>query len=151
MKKNFLILLGVGLLFGSASSLGAHHTSIKSNESVTMDVSVRHHYKMIIDQHPYHVEVCKNVSTSGDKTGDALKGAILGGILGKAITGDSDGAKLGALFGGVVGHNESNATAGTQRVCSTQIRYKESSREIYSHSVLTFWYGGRKYEVKFKK
>ena len=88
---------------------------------------------------------------SGDKTGDTLGGAIIGGILGKALTGNDDGAKIGALFGGIVGHNESNKVAGTRRVCKTEIRYKEEVRTIYSHSHIEFWYEGRKYNLKFKK
>ena len=115
------------------------------------DRNIHDHFKQVIEQKPYHVEVCRNVSMSGDKTGDTLGGAILGGILGKALTGNDDGAKIGALFGGIVGHNESNKVAGTRRVCKTEIRYKEEVRTIYSHSHIEFWYEGRKYNLKFKK
>ena len=34
------------------------------------------HYKIVILQTPYSVEVCSDVAVSGDKTGDTLKGAI---------------------------------------------------------------------------
>ncbi len=115
------------------------------------DSNIFDHFKNVIEQKPYHVEVCRNVSMSGDKTGDTLGGAIIGGILGKALTGNDDGAKIGALFGGIVGHNESNKVAGTRRVCKTEIRYKEEVRTIYSHSHIEFWYEGRKYNLKFKK
>ena len=115
------------------------------------DRNIHDHFKQVIEQKPYHVEVCRNVSMSGDKTGDTLGGAIIGGILGKALTGNDDGAKIGALFGGIVGHNESNKVAGTKRVCKTEIRYKEEVRTIYSHSHIEFWYEGRKYNLKFKK
>ena len=115
------------------------------------DRNIHDHFKQVIEQKPYHVEVCRNVSMSGDKTGDTLGGAIIGGILGKALTGNDDGAKIGALFGGIVGHNESNKTAGTQRKCRTEIRYKEEVRTIYSHSHIEFWYEGKKYNLKFKK
>ena len=102
------------------------------------DRNIHDHFKQVIEQKPYHVEVCRNVSMSGDKTGDTLGGAIIGGILGKALTGNDDGAKIGALFGGIVGHNESNKVAGTRRVCKTEIRYKEEVRTIYSHSHIEF-------------
>ena len=85
--------------------------------------SIKDHYKMVFYSTPYSVEVCKNVTVSGDKTGDTLKGAVIGGIIGKAITGDDEGASLGALFGGIVGHNESNATSGTKRRRSGAIIY----------------------------
>ena len=119
--------------------------------AAAQDRQIFDHFKNVIEQKPYHVEVCRNVSMSGDKTGDTLGGAIIGGILGKALTGNDDGAKIGALFGGIVGHNESNKVAGTRRVCKTEIRYKEEVRTIYSHSHIEFWYEGRKYNLKFKK
>ena len=119
--------------------------------AAAQDRQIFDHFKNVIEQKPYHVEVCRNVSMSGDKTGDTLGGAIIGGILGKALTGNDDGAKIGALSGGIVGHNESNKVAGTRRVCKTEIRYKEEVRTIYSHSHIEFWYEGRKYNLKFKK
>ena len=97
------------------------------------------------------MEICRDVSVSGDKTGDTLKGALLGGILGKVVTGNDDGAKMGALFGSIVGHSESNATGGTKRVCGTEIRYNEEKRSIYSYSIIEFWIGGKRYSVKFKR
>ena len=136
MKKT---IIGLGFLLSSCSPAAAQ------------DRQIHDHYKQIIEQKPYHVEVCRNVSVSGDKTGDTLGGAILGGILGKAITGNDDGAKLGALFGGIVGHNESDKVGGTQRKCKTEVRYKEEVRTIYSHSHIEFWYEGKKYNLKFKK
>ena len=122
-----------------------------TSTAYAQEVNIHDHYRDVIEQKPYHVEVCRNVNTSGDKTGDTLGGAIIGGILGKALTGNDDGAKIGALFGGIVGHNESNKVAGVQRQCRTEIRYNENSRTIYSHSHIEFWYEGRKYNLKFKK
>ena len=54
--------------------------------------TVQDHYKTIIDQTPYSVEVCNNVTTGGDKTADALTGAIIGGIIGNNIKGEEDGS-----------------------------------------------------------
>ena len=113
--------------------------------------SIKDHYKMVFYNTPYSVEVCKNVTVSGDKTGDTLKGAVIGGIIGKAITGDDEGAGLGALFGGIVGHNESNATSGTKRVCSIETRHKETSKQIYSHSTITFVLDNTKYTLRFQR
>ena len=150
MKKNFLILIGVSSLL--MSSMGyAHHTKAASSQKLSKEYEITDYYKTIIDQRPYHVQICRDVSVSGDKTGDTLKGALLGGILGKVITGNDDGAKMGALFGSVVGHNESNATGGTKRVCGTEIRYNEEKRSVYSYSIIEFWVGGKRYSVKFKK
>ena len=59
---------------------------------------INDHYKTIIDQKPYHVEVCKDISTSGDKSGDMLKGAIIGGIIGNNVGNIENGGALGAVL-----------------------------------------------------
>ena len=62
--------------------------------------SINDHYKMIFYSTPYSVEVCKNVTTSGDKSGDTLTGAIIGGIIGNNVTKDlPDGGTAGAILG----------------------------------------------------
>ena len=125
--------------------LGACHPA------AAQDREIHDHFKTIIDQKPYHVEVCRNVSMSGDKSGDMLKGAIIGGIIGNNVGNIENGGALGAVIGGMLGHNNSNKTAGTQRQCKTELRWKEEQRTIYSHSHITFWYEGKKYTLKFKK
>ena len=109
------------------------------------------HNKIVIDQQPYTVEVCRDVQTSGDKTGDALKGAIIGGIIGNNIKGERDGGAIGAIIGGMLGHSNSDATGGTKRVCDTETRYKESRRSVYSHSTITFLHEGVTYTLRFQK
>ena len=74
------------------------------------DNNIRDHYKTIIKQMPYTVEVCRDNVTSGDKTGAALAGAILGGIIGNNIKGEKDGGAIGALIGGMLGHSNSSAS-----------------------------------------
>ena len=137
MIKNTLIGLG---LFVSACSPAV------AQEPIILD-----HYKTIIDQKPYHVEVCKDVSVSGDKSGDMLKGAIIGGIIGNNVGNVENGGTIGAILGGMLGHNNSNKTAGTQRVCNTEIRYNEESRTIYSHSTIKFVSQGKWYTLNFKR
>ena len=112
---------------------------------------VQDHYKSIISQTPYNVEVCRDRTTSGDKTADALTGAIIGGILGNNIKGEKDGGAIGAIIGGMLGHSNSSASGNTKRICSTQTRYNEESRRVYSHSSITFTYEGRRYTARFNK
>ena len=119
--------------------------------AVAQEPIIKDHYKTIIDQRPYHVEVCKNVSMSGDKSGDMLKGAIIGGIIGNNVGNVENGGTIGAILGGMLGHNNSNKTAGTQRVCNTEIRYNEESRTIYSHSTIKFVSQGKWYTLNFKR
>ena len=109
------------------------------------------HNKIVIDQQPYTVEVCRDVQTSGDKTGDALKGAIIGGIIGNNIKGEQEGGAIGAIIGGMLGHSNSDATGGTKRICDTETRYKESRRSVYSHSTITFLHEGVTYTLRFQK
>ena len=135
MKKTILLL---GLLAGCSPAL--------AQEPVIQD-----HYKEVINQKPYHVEVCKNVTTSGDKTGDTLKGAIIGGIIGNNVGDIKNGGALGAVLGGMFGHNNSNAQSGTQRRCGTEIRYNEERQTIYSHSTIRFMTNGKYYTLTFKK
>ena len=113
--------------------------------------TVQDHYKMVITQKPYKVEVCRQVSTSGDKTGDTLKGAIIGGIIGNNVGDVKNGGALGAVLGGMIGHNNSNATGGTRTQCNVETRYQEETREIYSHSTVTFDVDGKTYTLKFNK
>jgi len=135
MKKTIILL---GLLAGCSPAL--------AQEPVIQD-----HYKEVINQRPYHVEVCKNVTTSGDKSGDMLKGAIIGGIIGNNVGDIKNGGALGAVLGGMFGHNNSNAQSGTQRRCGTEIRYNEERQTIYSHSTIRFMTNGKYYTLTFKK
>lgn len=110
------------------------------------------HYKTVINKTPYNVEVCENVSVSGDKTGDTLMGAIIGGAIGNNVTKNVDnGGAVGALLGGMLAHQNSDATGGTKRVCKIETRYNESSTQVYSHSVVTFFSNGKQHSLRFNK
>jgi len=137
MIKHTLIAIGLSL---SATTVAF------GQEPVIQD-----HYKEVINQKPYHVEVCKDVSVSGDKSGDMLKGAIIGGIIGNNVGNIENGGALGAVLGGMFGHNNSNAQGGTKRVCNTEVRYNEESRTVYSHSTIKFVSQGKWYTLKFKR
>ena len=117
----------------------------------TASGKITDHYKTVIDRSPYNVEVCYDKQVSGDKTADALKGAIIGGIIGNNVGDVDNGGAIGAIIGGMIGHNNSDATGGTQRFCQTETRYNESSREVYSHSTITFFVDGKKYSLRFTK
>ena len=129
--------------FFSASAKADGNDSLKN---------IEHHFLSVIEQTPYSVEGCKNVRVSGDKTGDTLTGAIIGGIIGNNVTKDlPDGGTAGAILGGILGHMNSDAKSGTKRVCNIETRYEEVQKKIYSHSTITFWSGGKRYTLRFKK
>ena len=133
------IILGLGLFVSACSP------------AVAQEPIIQDHYKEVINQKPYHVEVCKDVSVGGDKSGDMLKGAIIGGIIGNNVGNIDNGGTLGAVIGGMLGHNNSNASGSTQRVCNTEIRYNEERQTIYSHSTIRFMTNGKYYTLTFKK
>ena len=58
---------------------------------------------MVIKQTRYSVEICRDVTTSGDKTGDTILGAIIGGAIGNNVGDVENGGALGAVIGGIGG------------------------------------------------
>jgi hypothetical protein len=121
-------------------------------DTTTEGYTIRDHYRSVINQQPYTVNICRDVQVSGDRTGDMLSGAIIGGIIGNNITKNlPDGGTAGAIIGGLLGRQGSTASGGTRRECNTETRYTESQEEVYSHSVIAFVNNGKRYKVKFKK
>ena len=117
--------------------------------------TVQDHYKTVIEQNPYRVEVCKDVRIQGQaSTGDTLFGALIGGAIGNQFGGGKgkDAATiLGAIVGADVANKNGKKPGGTQRQCQVETRYEETQREVYSHSTVTFYSDGQKYAVKFQK
>ena len=93
------------LTYGLCAMMALSSTAYAHDAQVT-DIN-----KNVINRVPYNVEVCTNVTSGGDKTGDTLKGALFGGILGKVITKKDNGAAAGAVLGGIIGHDNSDAQA----------------------------------------
>ena len=122
-----------------------------STPAFAEDAIVNDHSKTVIEQKPYKVEVCKDVPVSGDKTKDTLIGAIIGGAIGNNVNKNvENGGAVGALLGGIIANQNSDATGGTTRQCSIETRYQEESKQVYSHSTVTFWSNGKKYNLRFK-
>jgi uncharacterized protein YcfJ len=117
--------------------------------------TVNDHYKTVIEQNPYSVEVCKDVRIQGQSsTGDTLFGAIIGGAIGNQFGGGKgkDAATiLGAIVGADVANKNTSKPGDTQRQCQVETRYEETQREVYSHSTATFYSDGQQYTVKFIK
>ena len=146
MKKMHLLLITI-LMMASC-----HPALADGKSEVGVGGTVHDHYKnIIVQQNPTQIQVCKNVNTSGDKSGDMVTGAIIGGIIGNQIEGVKDGGTLGAVLGAMLGHSNSDASAGTQRVCRYETRYNEVSKTVYDYSVVKFWYQGKEYRIRFKK
>jgi uncharacterized protein YcfJ len=120
--------------------------------------TVRDHYKTVIEQTPYKVEVCKDVrlQKNGTNTEGAIIGGILGGLLGNQFGNGSRkeaATGVGAITGAIIGGQNKGPNQGgrTERRCTIETRYEETQREVYSHSTVTFRSDGKKYTLKFQK
>jgi len=119
------------------------------------------HYKTVIEQKPYSVEVCKNVKVPyGHKKELDTEGAIVGGLIGGLIgnqfgkgSGKEAATGVGAITGAIIGGNKDRGPAGyrTEQQCSIETRYEERQREVYSHSTVVFWHDGQRIELTFNR
>jgi uncharacterized protein YcfJ len=124
----------------------------------TTNANIRDHYKTVIEQTPYSVEVCKDVRVP-QKGETNTEGAILGGIIGGVIgnqfgkgSGKEAATGIGALTGAIIGGQDKGPRATrTERRCQIETRYEETQREVYSHSIVSFVADGKRYKLKFQK
>jgi len=124
----------------------------------TSNATIRDHFKTVIEQQPYRVEVCKDIRVP-QKGETNTEGAILGGIIGGVIgnqfgkgSGKEAATGIGALTGAIIGGQDKGPRATrTERQCQIETRYEETQREVYSHSTITFYADGVKRTLKFQK
>ena len=127
----------------------------------TSTANIQDHFKTVLEQKPYQVEVCRDVKVPyGNKKEFDQEGAIIGGIIGGLVgnqfgkgSGKEAATGIGALTGAIIGGNKDKGPEGytTQRQCEIQTRYEETKREVYSHSTVTFYSDGVKRSLKFYK
>lgn len=142
----------------TASLLAATATPALANKEANRQAHVEDHYKTVIQQTPYNVEVCKDVQVQqkGElNTEGAIIGGIIGGVIGNQFgkgSGKDAMTGIGAMSGAIIGGQDKgprNYT--TQRQCQIETRYKETQREVYSHSTVTFYHNGERFDLKFQK
>lgn len=111
---------------------------------------VQDHYKEVVVQKPYTVEVCVQGGNGNGKSEiqNFLEGAIVGGAIGNNIPGENNGGALGAFIGGVL-NTEKNKNTGPN--CRMETRYEEERKTVYSHSTIKFSHEGRTYSLNFQK
>lgn len=127
-----------GLVYGATAA-------IIFNTNVAKAETVQDHFKQVIVQKPYSVQVCTQGNGQSDLS-NFLEGAIIGGAIGNNIPGEKGGGALGAFLGGVL-NTEQNK--GNQ--CRMETRYEEEYQEMYSHSTVTFTHNGKTYTLRFNK
>ena len=133
-------------------------TTMASNPYSTDTAVVFDHYKSVIQQTPYRVEVCQDrVQQSGDGSAtNELVGALFGGAIGNSF-GKGDGKDAMTLFGALMGaslaHDDELAKGPTRTVtvCDVETRYEESRSKVYSHSTISFIHKGKRHSLDFVK
>ena len=147
MKSMFKSLItGIMVIFVITSSAIAGDDHNNSGGNVDRP-NVYHHFKTVISQVPYNVEVCTQ-GHSGASSVDVIVGAVIGGAIGNQVGKGKDVATiLGAILGADIANKNKQGHSGT--VCSIQTRYQESTIEVYSHSTITFMIDGIGYSVDF--
>ena len=142
----------------TASLLVATASPALANKEANRQAHVEDHYKTVIQQTPYNVEVCKDIKVpqKGElNTEGAIIGGIIGGVIGNQFGGGSGkeaATGVGALTGAIIGgQNKGPRNYTTQRQCQVETRYKETEREVYSHSTVTFYHNGERFDLKFTK
>ena len=147
--RNVLIASTIALII----STPAFAEQVKAN--------VEDHYKTVLQQTPYNVEVCRDVQVPyGSKSEMDTGGAVIGGIIGGGIgnqfgkgSGKDAATAAGAITGAIIGGKKDNGPQGytTQRQCELVTRYKETETTVYSHSTITFYHDGQRQVIKFSK
>ena len=127
----------------------------------TSKAYIEDHYKIVLEQTPYNVEVCKNVKVPyGHKNEFDKESAIIGGIIGGIVgnqfgkgSGKEAATGVGALTGAIIGGSNNKGPKGyhTEQRCNVETRYKETEKNVYSHSTVRFWHEGQRIELKFHK
>ena len=156
MNKTFkqLSAIFVASIISTATLAYTVDTGINSLNATVLD-----HYKTVIKQSPYDVEVCKRVrqGTGDGSATNEIIGAIFGGAIGNQF-GEGDGKDAmtlaGIFLGASLAHDDELAQGPgvITTKCYIETRYEESvNSKVYSHSTVIFKIAGRKYRLDFIK
>jgi len=136
------------IILGIAATIFLH-TTAAAETVIAKVVQVQPVYQFVSVQVPktecrlVQVPVYQNRKNNGASGSDVLAGIIVGGLLGQGITGNQDGAAIGAVIGGVVTaetyHNSQHIVGyNTQQRC-TQYHVTETYQELKNYRI-TFQY-----------
>ena len=132
--------------------------TLAQNPYPVQNAIVLDHYKNVIQQEPYDVEVCKQVrqGTGDGSATNEIIGAIFGGAIGNQF-GEGDGKDAmtlaGMFLGASLAHDDelSQGPGVITTKCYIETRYNESIRKIYSHSTVSFTIDGKTHRIDFMK
>ena len=152
--KKLIAIFTIALSMSTATLAYTVDTGINSLNATVLD-----HYKTVIKQSPYEVEVCKQVhqGTGDGSATNEIIGAIFGGAIGNQF-GEGDGKDAmtlaGMFLGASLAHDDELAQGPgvVTTKCYIETRYEESvNSKVYSHSTVIFKIAGRKYRLDFIK
>ena len=133
--------------------------ALAQNPYPVQNAIVFDHYKSVVKQMPYEIEVCKRVrqGTGDGSATNEIIGAIFGGVVGNQF-GEGDGKDAmtlaGMFLGASLAHDDELAQGPgvfTTR-CYIETRYEESVHsKVYSHSTLSFKINGKTHRIDFMK
>ena len=140
-------------IFTIALSMSAMASNPYSVRAIVFD-----HYKSVVKQIPYDVEVCKQVhqGTGDGSATNEIIGAIFGGAIGNQF-GEGDGKDAmtlaGMFLGASLAHDDELAQGPgvITTKCYIETRYNESIRKVYSHSTVSFTIDGKTHRIDFIK
>jgi len=133
--------------------------SFAQNPNPVDNAIVFDHYKSVVKQIPYEVEVCKRVhqGTGDGSATNEIIGAIFGGAIGNQF-GEGDGKDAmtlaGIFLGASLAHDDELAQGPgvITTKCYIETRYEESVHsKVYSHSTLSFKINGKTHRFDFMK
>ena len=111
---------------------------------------------------PQTEQICQTVEVpiygnSSSDTGGAIVGGLIGGILGNQFgsgSGKEAATGVGAITGAIIGSGSGQKKIVGYRQenqCQNRTTYSYETNEVYSHSIVEFYYNGRLYKKKFQK
>jgi uncharacterized protein YcfJ len=118
--------------------------------------------KTITKKVPHTEQICQVVEVpiygnAGVNTEGAIVGGLIGGILGNQIGkggGKEAATGIGAMTGAIIGSkNGQKQIIGYRQEnrCQNQTTYTYETNEVYSYSVVEFYYNGRLYKERFQR
>ena len=146
MYKLAIIYL-LGVIFWLLFHIPAYAKHWNTPQPYNVEVEDVYEWRYTSDRHS--VEKCKIIYEENKTNGqNALKGALIGGIIGSIISdGDDTATAGGALMGAIVGADTDPIHGVKKKVCNIE----KKRVQVYSHSIISFYLDGNKYELRFYK
>lgn len=147
----------IGAVLATLVATPALANKTRVSDTIVYDVT-----QTVTKKIPQTEQICQIVEVpiygeAGVNTEGAIVGGLIGGILGNQIGkggGKEAATGIGAMTGAIIGSkNGEKQIVGYRQEnrCQNKTTYTYQTNEVYSHSVVEFYYNGRLYKKQFKK